>query len=136
MAGSAEVAGATDRCDSKLEIKKGEMPGPFFGLDMLMAAHFLAQKYCGNDLPDLRPGLESLMQDNGCGPATPIYADVMEMESWFRAATLSEFVLEGKDDPSFSDADARKVLKSTVEQYGGCDRLTDSLRAQFGTKSK
>ncbi len=116
-----------DRCDNKVEIEKGEGAGPLFGLEYVMGAHFVAEHYCHASIPPLKTLMEKHLVASGCGPNTEIYELIMEDVQKLRSATLAEFLLEGKADPSFTEADARAALGSIAEENGGCAALAASF---------
>ena len=110
-------------CDNKIEIEKGEGPGPFFGLEYALAAYALAEKVCGAPAISMSSKILEFVEKEGCGPDTPIYSELQDRINRLEAADLKTLAQDGRTDIDMSSAQVRQWAEATVEEFGGCPVL-------------
>jgi hypothetical protein len=118
-------ARAYDICDNKLELEHGEPVGPFFGLEYALIAHALAEKFCGAPATPMAPRFLVYAERRGCGPDTPIYAELKTSIAKLEAGDLESLASHGDPAVQLSPQQVEEWAGAAVEEYGGCKRLVE-----------
>ena len=114
---SADDKPGNAKCDDNLALIAGKGPGPFFGLDMVLGAWALAERYCGAAPVDMAVAVHNHAIRQGCGKETPAYQALDRVVGFLREASDEELLgIRGSGNPA---ARLQAEVDASVKEFGG-----------------
>lgn len=125
LPGMTEPSFSQDACDGKIEVERGEGPGPFFGIDLWLYNVALAEMACGAPKVSKRAIMRIVAEQAGCGPDTEMHQLLQDAAMQWEHGNLRTLAEDSLPHQQLTDAQVRDWADETVAQIGGCGPLLD-----------